>query len=223
MRKHKHKWNTRRGINTAVATACMLTMLSACGDKKGHGDNFKGHINSRETYPESTEIEETEEEDEEEVSEVSKLNLGIVLETTDTQAITSETTIVTTITEATTVSEEAETGMNMSDISLVQVEGVNDKYLDITSYEIARSGDSYIITLETKDMGFGYEVIGTSINTVATGFDAKADGNTITIEFILEDGAEYGDVYHNFGVSLRVSGADETEIENEINFVAQLG
>ena len=208
---------------------CAVMATTACGNKKGDGDNFKGHVADREVFPEETTVEDDFDDDEETNLSTSTESPHETITTT-----TEETTTVESTTTAVQVTTEAETtvgtGSDMTSIKLVGITNDNNSYFTIGNYEVSNytDGIGYTITFDiaSKDgSNYNYSVIDASINNQPTNFVSSVSSGVMTVSFIFKDGVSYGDMCSLFSCTISVSsvetGAEIAKVEN-VSFEADL-
>lgn len=208
---------------------CAVMATTACGNKKGDGDNFKGHVADREVFPEETTVEDDFDDDEE-------MNLSTSTESPHETVTTTteETTTVESTSTAVQVTTEAETtvgtGSDMTNIKLVGIANDNNSYFTIGNYEVSNytDGIGYTITFDIASKNgsnYNYSVIDASINNQPTNFVSSVSSGVMTVSFIFKDGVSYGDMCSLFSCTISVSsvetGAEIAKVEN-LSFEADL-
>lgn len=208
---------------------CAVMATTACGNKKGDGDNFKGHVADREVFPEETTVEDDFDDDEETNLSTSTESPHEAITTTTEETTTVEST--TTAVQATTEAETtAGTGSDMTSIKLVGIANDSNSYFTIGNYEVSNytDGIGYTITFDiaSKDgSNYNYSVIDASINNQPTNFVSSVSSGVMTVSFIFKDGVSYGDMCSLFSCTISVSsvetGAEIAKVEN-LSFEADL-
>ena len=213
---------------------CVVMATTACGNKKGDGDNFKGHVADREVFPDETTVEDDLDDDEEIDLFTSTESPHETITTTTEETTTVESTTVESSTTAVQETTEAETtvgtGSDMTNIKLVGIANDNNSYFTIGNYEVSNytDGIGYTITFDIASKNgsnYNYSVIDASINNQPTNFVSSVSSGVMTVSFIFKDGVSYGDMCSLFSCTISVSsvetGAEIAKVEN-LSFEADL-
>lgn len=218
--------------NKLFYAAMLLAFASAtaCGEKKGDGGNFKGYINDREPIIEETtlydDLDGKEPIDMDSTTSNSTVGTTVVLEEEVTEATSEETTEA--ITEPTTTIEII--GADMTDIELTGVRLSDDSILNVDGYEVFKNntprGYSISFNISTKDGSeCSFSVKKASINTQSVQFKETFDSGVMTVHFIFEDTANYGDVCAMFDITVSAEVSNEgidNVVSEDIRFTAVL-